>query len=465
MRALNKKILSDSINKIVFAIAKDSSINIYLVGGYIRDLFLGIAKADKDYVIEGHGAWDFAKGLAGVLEGSFVGLDKERDIARIVTEDRTLDFSGTRGKLIEEDLGRRDFTINSVAWSPERGFIDPLNGISDIKERVLRAIRKENMVEDPLRLLRAYRIGAELKMDIESETIKIITELSQLLKDVSGERVSSELFLLLKSPQSFNYLSKASGTGIIDAIFPELAATRDIPPHGNHHLGTFEHSLEVVRKIEILLAELPEWVISHLQEEVSSGVNRFTVLKLGGLLHDIGKPLTLKINDEGRYTFMEHERAGAGLIENISGRIKLSKKITEILKSLVKWHLRPLHLIKNGNLESRPLYRFFLDTGEECIDITLLAIADILSMKRKEDEIADKESLLTKILEGVRYFKEKESETQKILKANDIMEIFKIRPGPEVGNILKIIREAQILGEVRSREQAIEYINKVKGII
>jgi len=116
---------------------------IYLVGGYIRDIFIGTETDDRDYVLEGYGAWEFAKMVAGIFNGSFVGLDKERDISRVVIEKRTLDFSGTSGKLIEEDLKRRDFTINSIAWSPVRGIIDPLNGIEDIKSSVIRAVKKK----------------------------------------------------------------------------------------------------------------------------------------------------------------------------------------------------------------------------------------------------------------------------------------------------------------------------------
>jgi putative nucleotidyltransferase with HDIG domain len=461
MKDLEDKILSDPINKNIFSLIRDSSSKIYLVGGYIRDLIVGIEKDDRDYVLEGYGAWDFAKRVAGVLKGTFVGLDKERDMARVVIDDRTLDFSGTSGKLIEEDLKRRDFTINSIAWSPIRRIIDQLNGIADIKSGVIRAVKKENLQEDPLRLLRAFRIGSELKMDIEPETLKIIAESSHLLPTVSGERVSSELFLLLRSPQSFIYILKASKTGILDAIFPELTRTKDIPPQGIHYLNVYEHSLEVLKQIEILFQELPGYVVNHLKEEISSTITRFSILKLGGILHDIGKPITWEINHEGKYTFNDHERVGAELVESISERLKFSNNTTENLKSIVKWHSRPLNLIKKAHTDKRTLYSLFRELDNYLIDTTIHAMADIRSMGFKKEDLRIKEILLIEVLENYKSYKIKEETTPRILRGNDIIKILNIKAGPEVGRKLEIIREAQLLGEIKTKEEAIEYLKRI----
>lgn len=461
MKVTNEKVLSDLINQKVFEFAGGSLVKLYLVGGYIRDLLVGIEKDDRDYVLEGYGAWDFAKRVAGVLKGTFVGLDKERDMARVVIENRTLDFSGTSGKLIEEDIKRRDFTVNSIAWSPEGGIFDPLNGIDDIKRRVIRAIKKENMQEDPLRLLRAYRIGAELKMDIEPETEKIITESSHLLTNASGERITSELFLLIRSPHSFIYILKAAKTGILESIFPELSRTRGIPPQGNHHLSTFDHSLEVFRQVEILLKEIPSWVLSNLQEEVSSGISQSTILKLCGLLHDIGKPVTVKTTHEGKYTFIDHERAGSELIETISERLKFSNNITEALKSVVKGHSIPLKFIKDEHLDMSYLYRFFIESDEYLIILILMSIADIRSMDLEKDNLRTKEIRLLEVLEKYKIFKIKDAETPRLLTGEDIMKVLNMRPGPEVGRVKEILRLAQMLEEVRDKEDAIEYIKNL----
>lgn len=461
MKDLEEKILSDPINKNIFTLIRDSSSSIYLVGGYIRDLIVGIEHNDRDYVLEGYGAWDFAKRVAGFLKGTFVGLDKKRDMARVVIDDRTLDFSGTSGKPIKEDLKRRDFTINSIAWSPSRRIIDPLNGITDIKSGVIRAVKKENLQEDPLRLLRAYRISAELKMDIEPETLKIIAESSHLLSNASGERVSSELFLLLRSPQSFIYVLGASKTGILDAIFPELTRTKDIPPQGIHYLNVYEHSLEVLKKIEILFQELPGYVINHLKEEISSTITRFSILKLGGILHDIGKPITWEINHEGKYTFNDHERVGAELVESISERLKFSNNTTENLKSIVKLHSKPLNLFKEFPNDKRGLYRYFRELDNYLIDITVHSIADIRSMGFKKEDLRIKEALLVEVLENYKKYKIKDETTPAILKGDDIIRILKIKAGPEVGKKLKMIREAQLLGEIRTKEEAIEYLREL----
>lgn len=464
MKDLKEKIIEDPVNKKIFAMAEKSSINLYIVGGYLRDLLIGMEKADRDYVIEGQGAREFAKRMADLLKGSFVDLDVRRDMARVVFEGRILDFSGTIGKRIEEDLERRDFTINSIAWSPERGIIDPFNGIKDIEERIIKAIKKDNFIEDPLRLLRAYRIGAELGMNIEPRTLEMISNLSHLLPKVPGERISSELFKILELSNSFDHLLKTSQTGILEAIFPELIPTKDIPPMGVHHLSVFDHSLETVKQIEVIIIKFPDWVTEHLKEELSSGINRLSVLKLGGLLHDIGKPLTWKINSDGRHRFIGHGRAGAEIIDSISERLRLSNNITETLKVLVRYHLRPLHLIESGPTK-RALYRFFRSLDKYCIDITVLSMADSFSIGGSEDEILKKESRLFEILKEFKSFKKEEIEKPRILTGKEIMEILKIEPGPKVGQILNKLREAQILGEVRSKEEAIEYINKYKDKI
>jgi putative nucleotidyltransferase with HDIG domain len=457
MKDLREEILSDIINQKIFAFGKDSSIKLYLVGGHLRNLLMGIDKEDRDYVVEGKGAWNLAKKLASVLNGSFVGLDQERDIARIVIEGRTLDFSGTLGKSIEEDLERRDFTINSIAWSPERGFIDPFHGMKDIEQRIIRAIKKENMSEDPLRLIRAYRFGAELKFDIEPRTSEIITELSYLIPNVSGERISSEFFKILEFPHSFDYIFIASESKVLEAIFPELTPTRDIPPHGKHNLRVFDHSLDVVRCIEVIIPKLPDWVIVHLQEEVSYGISRLSVLKLGGLLHDIGKPLTWKITSNGRHRFIGHGRAGAELIDQISERLKLSKNVIGVLKALVRSHLRPLHLIESVHLDKRILYRSLSYLGQDSVDITVLAMADTLSIGGTEEEKIKKQGLLLEILEDFRSYRI----IPRLLTGDDLIKIFNIEQGPQIGKILKALKEAQAIGEVRDKEEAIEYVKRL----
>jgi len=458
MEEITEKILSDPINKKIFGIAEGSSIRLYLVGGYLRDIILGIEKEDRDYVVEGYGAREFAKRMAEVLRGSFVDLDVKRDIARVVIKGKSLDFSGTSGRDIEEDLERRDFTVNSIAWSIKKGLIDPFNGIGDIEKRIIRAIKRDNFIEDPLRLLRAYRISSELKMDIEPGTSEMIAGLSYLLPRVSGERVSSELFKILRSPDSFNQLLGMVQTGVIESIFPELTPTRHIQ---GDYLSVFDHSLETVKQIESLIIRLPDWITGYLKEEVSSGVNHLSILKLGGLLHDIGKPLTLKITSDRGQRFIGHGRVGAEIIDSISERLRLSSKMAETLKLLVRYHLRPLHLIESGPTK-RGLYRFFRSLDRYCIDITVLAMGDILSMGGKEDEIKKKEVRLLEILDGFKLYRKEESVIPKILTGKEIMEILGIESGPRVGKILQRLREAQMLGEVRSEEDAIEFIRRYK---
>lgn len=451
MEDLDKKISSDPLNKKIFKFAQGSSVNLFLVGGYIRDLFLGIEKNDRDFAIEGSGARELAKKLAVLLAGSFVDLDKDRDMARVVIKGTILDFSGTLGRTIEQDLARRDYTINSIAWSPINGLIDPLNGIGDIEKRIIRAIKKENLKEDPIRILRAYRIASELRMDIEPETSEMITEFSHLLPTVSGERISSELFKILDSSKSFDYLLEASRSGVIAAIFPELFEGKTIPRVVNYNLNLIYPSLETVRFLEMLVIKLPAWIINHLSEEISGGVSRFSALKLGGFLHNIGKPTKIT----------KHEKADVKIIENITKRLKMSTNISKMLRILLRDYHKPIQLIEPGFPEKRKILGLFMSLNRYSIDVTVLAMADILSMSGADKVKEERIEKLFEILEMYKKFEKINAEANKIINGNEIMEILEVGPGPEIGEIITELREAMFSGEVRNKEEAKELVKRI----
>ena len=212
-KALKRRILSDEYNAIVFKRQKG---NIHLVGGYIRDLLRGVSSRDRDYIVKGniHSSVSEMKKRVG---GKAIEFKKGNMIRIAVKKESTLDFSEMQGSLYQ-DLSGRDFTINALAWSPEEGLIDYFHGLKDLEKKMVRAISKENIVSDPLRMLRAYRFAADLEGRIEVTTRKIVKMFNHRIKDISPERITLEMFHLLNSEHAAKYLNAAFSDGLLSNI-------------------------------------------------------------------------------------------------------------------------------------------------------------------------------------------------------------------------------------------------------
>jgi tRNA nucleotidyltransferase/poly(A) polymerase len=215
-KKLKEKILKDRYNSIIFK--KSRGREVYLVGGYIRDILRGKISKDRDFIVRDD-IKGFVKEVKKVTGGTVVEFQKGETTRLVSKGGVTLDFSRPMGTL-DEDLSKRDFTINAIAWSPETGIIDPYKGLKDIKERMIRALGKENLVADPLRMLRAYRFAAELNGSIEDKTRRSIKTLYNNINKVSPERITFELFNLLNSKTPGKYLNMAFNDRLLSSILP-----------------------------------------------------------------------------------------------------------------------------------------------------------------------------------------------------------------------------------------------------
>jgi poly(A) polymerase len=504
----------------------------YIVGGFIRDWLLGRKTNDVDIAVSGAAA-TIARKVAKEIGGKFVLLNDVNNIARVVViEDEQprgtsqnqeshgaewhFDFSSFSGD-IESDLARRDFTINAMAvelsqfvtagktrrMSPRKSaafltekqsplkLIDPFSGKEDLRDKIVRAVSEQIFEADAARLLRAVRLAAELDFTIEPNTESLIHHYSQSIIEVPGERVREELLRLFALPRAAYYMRYLDKLGLLLALIPELAESKGVEQPTVHFWDVFDHSLQTVAAIELLIRE-SDWEYSnddmlstapwsdvierHLSQEVSNGSNHKVLLKLAGLFHDIAKPMTKSIDDTGRARFLGHTKQGAAMTANILERLRFSNREIRLVESLVYHHLRPAQMAKTGvpkNSENfwgeneefptqRAVYRYFRDTGEAGIDILFLALADYLASRGPLVSMEE----WKRHCQLINYILAEHDRQQakilplKLIDGHDIMNTFDLPPGRLIGKLLAMVNEAYASGELNTREEALALVQR-----
>jgi poly(A) polymerase len=467
----------------------EQDIEVYLVGGFIRDMLLGRDTADIDFCVSADGM-KVASDVADVLGGKYVPLDEENGTGRVVVTggkklksgDPVLDFTTIQGS-IEQDLARRDFKIDAMALNfVESGevlsgaIIDPFNGKGDLKEGVIRAVGADTFKSDAVRLLRAVRLAAELEFTIDEKTNTLIKDSAGLITGVAGERVREELLKLLSVRNAGRYVTFLDELGLLTGLIPELENTKGVEQPPEHNWDVFTHTLMTVSAVDFVLGE-GDWEYAdekataaipwrseldeHFKEEVSSGSNRKTMLRMAALLHDIGKPDT-KAFDNGRMRFLGHSKEGAAVIPAILERLRFSSKEIKLVVAEVEHHMRPTQMSQEGLPTDRAIYRYFRDTGEAGLDILFLSLADHLATRGPALNYENwvEHSGLVEYVIGKHFDRKNIVRPPKIIDGYDIMNIFGVGPGPEVGELLEAVREAQASGDVNTRDEAIEFIKK-----
>ncbi len=473
------------------------------MGGLLRDLLLGRETKDLDLVPE-QDTEEFARSFASEVGGSFVLLDEKNRIYRVVKQKISekkgkeifnLDFSQMRGKKIEDDLLLRDFTVDAMAvrldWIEgnlrilkrvkrlSKLVVDPSGGMLDLKKKVIRKVSPRIFDDDPLRLLRGYRLAATLGFAIDRETENEIREKVDLVKGAARERVRDELFKILSTPQSYRYIRRLQRVGLLTTIVPEIEVMREKPENYYHREGLWGHTLETLKSLEEILSSLVKLfpgmsrkLIAHLDEKISGEVERRTLLKWATIFHDIGKPKTVR-RDDGRVRFFGHEEAGASLVVEIMERLRFSNKAIKVVDRIVENHMRPGNLSEVSQLTDRAIHRFFRDLSEEGVDTLLLSLADrysyrkILPERGREpgSEISRKsikkhEKTVRKMLS--RYYYHKERILPKpLIRGDEIMKSFNLPQGPLIGKLLTKVGEAQAGGKLKSREETLQFLKNI----
>jgi len=462
----------------------------YLTGGFVRDALLGRDTADIDMAVAAD-ALKVAPGVAEFLGGRYVLLDEANRVGRVVlfkedasSDDRwELDFS-TFEEDIEQDLARRDFTVDAMAIDLEEFIaqpqspviIDPFHGQNDLARGVIRAVAGTAFESDPVRLLRAVRLSAELGFQIEEDTEGLVRDCSHLIDVVAGERVREELLRLLALPRSGQLLKYLAELGLLTAIIPELAPTKGVEQPIVHLWDVFEHSLQTVDAVDFLLrrgtceyageevlAAVP-WTNElkrHFNQEVSYGSTRRSLLKLAALLHDIAKPQTKAVDKDGRTRFLGHAIDGAEIAAGILERLRFSTREMKLVELLVKYHLRPTQMGQEELPSHRAIYRYFRDTGEAGIDILFLSLADHLATRGQYLDLNQWQEH-GRVVEYVlaRHLEEESlSVPLKLVDGHDLINKFGLSPGHRIAEILEAVHEAQAAGEVTNRDEALAYVD------
>jgi poly(A) polymerase len=355
--------------------------------------------------------------------------------------------------------------------------IDPFSGKEDLRGKIVRGVSEQIFESDAARLLRAVRLAAELDFTIEPDTESLIRRYSQAISEVPGERVREELLRLLTPPRAAYYLRYLDTLGLLLTLIPELADSKGVEQPTVHFWDVFDHSLQTVAAVEFLIRE-SDWEYSnedmlttapwsdmidrHLSQEVSSGSNHKVLLKLGGLFHDIAKPMTKSVDDTGRARFLGHTKQGAAMTANILERLRFSNREIRLVESLVYHHLRPVQMANEELPTQRAIYRYFRDTGEVGIDILLLALADCLATRGPLVSMEDwgKHCQLINYILAEHDRQQAEILPVKLVSGHDIMDTLGLAPGPLVGKLLAMVNEAHASGELSTREEALALVRR-----
>jgi poly(A) polymerase len=451
----------------------------YLVGGFLRDSLLGIPTNDIDIAVDGDAAV-VALEIAEKLGGKYIALDEVHQIARVVVafgdDEWWVDIARLQGTL-EQDLGRRDFTIDAMAlplsaWAVtgwQEMLLDPFGGRRDVERRVIRVVWDTAFVEDPVRLLRGPRLSAKLGFDLDSYSRALIYDKASLLVNVSMERVRDEFLGIIGLTGAKLHLELLDSLGLLTHVVPELEMARGVGQPREHFWDVFDHSLQSVAAAEHVLsgtAEEVPWddsLASYFNEVVSDSHTRRTLLKLAALLHDVAKPLTKSCGEDGRTHFFGHQVCGASIAETILERLRLSRRGIHLVSGMVEHHLRPTQMSQGVEMPTpRAVYRYFRDAGDVAIDTLYLCLADYLAAKGPAlvlDDWQRHARIIRHILQmGVEV--RAPSREAWLVNGHELVALLGLPPSAFLGEVLNAVHEAQAVGDVTTKDEALAWACK-----
>ena len=428
----------------------------YVVGGYVRDIFLQRPGNDIDVVVVGSGIavaqalkqrlgrkahlavfknFGTAQVKAGDIEVEFVGARREsysHDSRKPIVEDGTL----------EDDQNRRDFTINAMAICLNRDrfgeLVDPFNGLADLEDGIIATPLEPDVTfsDDPLRMMRCIRFATQLNFQIEDETFRALERMAERIKIVSGERIEVELNKIILSPHPSKGFVDLQRSGLLNIILPELAALDIVEQrNGRAHKNNFYHTLEVLENV----------AATQLVED-----GKGLWLRWAALLHDIGKTRTKRWEPSVGWTFHNHNYIGAKMVPDIFRRLKLPMGAEmKYVQKLVDLHMRP-QVIADSEVTDSAVRRLLNDAGDDIDDLMTLCEADITS----KNEVKKKMFLenFRMVREKLTDLKEKDYKRllQPVIDGNEIMELFHLRPSREVGTLKQYLKDAVLDNRVEN---------------
>lgn len=435
----------------------------YITGGSVRALFISEKITDLDLTVK-EDITSLVFFAEKYLKYHFVALAPELGIYRLAKGKNTIDFTKFRGENIEEDLRRRDFTFNAMAIPVSSLFekkllvFDPFSGYSDLKKGVIRALDEENIIEDPLRILRGYRFFACGLGVIEDNTRKLFRSHKHRIIYCAKERILQELIYILRSFKSFETLKLMEEDGVLEEIFPYLEATKGVPQPSFHHLDVGGHLLESLKWAEIILKD-PERYLGIKKSEDMEEEDFIIAVKLASLFHDLGKAYTFDVKD--RITFYGHEKVSIELFKEMAERLRFKKDLINRICILIKNHMRPFHLLnekEKGTLTLRAKRNLIKDVPY-LKELFIVCMADSYASQGPDKE-PDYEERLKEFFHELFELKErleKEAQKKRLITGYDLIELG-FKPGPIFKEILQDVEIQFLENKIKSKEEALEYI-------
>jgi len=444
-------------------VAESMGCDVYIVGGFVRDLILKREKREIDFLVIGDGP-GFASEFAKKLGISKISIFKNFGTAHFKHNDYDLEFVGARKEsynresrkpdveagTFDDDIDRRDFTINTLAVSVNKKsfgkLFDKYDGVVDIEDNIIKTPLNPEVTfdDDPLRIMRAFRFAAQLNFKVDENILNAANKLRERLKIVSQERITDEFLKILKTPVPSVGLKLLQKTGAMEIIFPEVANLVGTEQRKDyHHKEVFLHTCKVVDNI--------------------SQATDYVWLRFAALVHDIAKPQTKRFVEGVGWTFHGHEEIGARMMKGIFKRLKLPMNKLDYIQKLVRLHLRPIALAKEEVTDSA-IRRFIVNAGEDLEDLIILCRADITS--KNEAKVAkylqNYENVMKKVWEVEE--KDKLRAFQSPVRGEEIMKICNLKPSKKVGEIKTAIEDAILDGRIGNNyEEAYEYLLKIKA--
>lgn len=455
----------NAILKRIGQIADSRKVDVYAVGGYVRDQLLKKAGKDIDFAVVGDGP-AFAKAVAEDFDARGITVYEKFGTALVEIRDYKLEFVGARKEsyrsdsrkpdveaaTLQEDLTRRDFTINAIAMTLSGdnpgSLIDPFDGQADLKKGIIRTPLEPTVTfqDDPLRILRGIRFATRFGFEIEPETKLAMKAMAERLRIISQERITDEFLKILSADRpSFGFLMMEE-TNVLRVIFPELVELKGVEQiQGHHHKDVFYHTLKVVDNVACMTDNI--------------------YLRYSALVHDIAKPRTKEFVEGKGWTFHNHEEIGARMLPRIGRQLRLPKDMTQYAQKLTRLHLRPIALTEEDVTDSA-YRRLLFNAGEHLDDLLTLCRADITSQNpdRVKRHLANFDFVVKRLQEVEA--KDKMRAFQSPVRGDEIMKVCNVPPGPLVGRLKSMIEEAILDGVIANdHDSAFEYLLSIKDDI
>jgi len=457
---VKEEIHRDLILSKLSELAKEKKIPLFLVGGYLRDLWLGTPRRDYDFALP-KDTLPFIQLIEEILDLRFFKVGKEEKgttTYRTMKEDISIDLTFLQGETIEEDLRRRDFTINAIAFSIQDASFHWVEGsLEDIEKKLIRTVSDRSIEQDPLRMLRAIRYLCTLDgFSLDQALKEEISLKREKILNLPGERIKSELDQIFLSTRPALGSRSLYESNLLLTLFPEFKGLENLGQNQHHHLNVLSHTLLMVEKISWAF----EWIPRNYRNISLSQEDRLS-LYYAALFHDIGKQDTYSKDEKERVHFYYHESFSVQAAERIMERLRFSNLMKNKILHLIKNHMRILNL--SGETKETALKRLVNQVGDGTFLLVLHTLADkeasrgILSIQI--DEIVENHCL--RILE---LFNEKDIiHPSPFINGHDVMALG-YASGPRVGQILSFIRRRQVEGEIKNRDEALRMLREKFGI-